>query len=192
VPIVLSQLLELKGKTAPTSLSTQANFENPDAEPRVVRRRLQLRAEHPSEIVCSETYDELPVLTSRSNGVSGKTYPKAQGVLVLKAREERDGRVKMELVPEIQYGDARQRYVGGQGTLRLQFGRAKQSFDDLAASALLTSGHMIVLTSIPDRPGSLGDYFFRHESEGKPEQKLIVIRVCQTQHDDLVERPDAP
>jgi hypothetical protein len=95
--------------------------------------------------------------------------------------------VKVEIVPEVQYGDARKRYVGGQGSLRLEMGRSKQTFDELAARALLTPGHMIVLTSIPARPGSLGDYFLRHESEGKPEQKLIVIRAYQTQHDELFE-----
>jgi hypothetical protein len=196
IPLALSELLELKGKPAPGGVSGESSFDRPDAEPTVVRRLLQLRADHRTEIVCSEIYEELPVLTSLANGasgktVSGKTYPRAQGILALKAHEERDGRVKVEVLPEVQYGDARQRYIGGQGSLRLEVGRSKQAFDELAATALLTPGHMIVLTSIPERSGSLGDYFFRHESEGKPEQKLIVIRVSQTQHDDLFEPHEA-
>ena len=44
---------------------------------------------------------------------------------------------------------------------------------------------MLVLTCLPDRPGSLGHRFFTHECAGQAEQKLLVIRLSQTQHDGL-------
>ena len=44
---------------------------------------------------------------------------------------------------------------------------------------------MLVLTALPDRPGSVGNYFFTDDSSGQPEQKLLLIRLAQTQHDGL-------
>jgi hypothetical protein len=42
----------------------------------------------------------------------------------------------------------------------------------------------MVLSSLPSRPGSLGHYFFT-ENEEHLEQKVLVIRLTQTQHDGL-------
>ena len=39
--------------------------------------------------------------------------------------------------------------------------------------------------SLPDRPGSLGHYFFTEQTKGAMEQKLLLIRVAQTQHNDV-------
>jgi hypothetical protein len=55
-------------------------------------------------------------------------------------------------------------------------------------TATLGPGAMLLLGSRPDRPGSLGHYFFQENSghDDRSDQKLILIRVCQTQHNDLV------
>ena len=52
------------------------------------------------------------------------------------------------------------------------------------ASATLPPGAMLVLGSLSSRPGSLGHHFFT-ENDGRLEQKLLVVRLAQTQHDDL-------
>jgi len=184
-PMALTRLLELKDKPAPNGQAAETALIDLEAEPRVVRRHLQLRAGQRSEIIASEIYEQLPVLTCESGGVCGQSYPKAQGVLAVKARAERDGRVRLEVLPELQYGEVRQRYVGGYGALRLEAGRSQRSFDELALSACLAPGAMIVLGSVPDRPGSLGHHFFTHQTSGKLEQKLMVIRLGQTQYNDL-------
>ena len=184
-PIRLARLLELKDKPAPNSQAAETAVTELEAEPRVVRRHLQLRAGQRSEIIASEIYEQLPVLTCESGGVCGQSYPKAQGVLAIKANPERDGRVRLDVLPELQYGELRQRYVGRYGALRLETGRSQRSFDELAISACLAPGAMVVLGSVPDRPGSLGHHFFTHPASGKLEQKLMVIRLGQTQHDDL-------
>ena len=39
---------------------------------------------------------------------------------------------------------------------------------------------------MPTRPGSLGHYFFNEpDSTGDPGRKLLIIRLSQTQHDDI-------
>ena len=75
--------------------------------------------------------------------------------------------------------------MGSQGIIRLETGRAKKVFENLAISATLSSGEMLLVSSQPQRPGSVGHYFFTEQTSGALEQKLLIIRLAQTQHDDL-------
>jgi hypothetical protein len=185
-PEVLSKLMELKDKPAPTpGKATQVKIAEMDQEPRVVRRFVQLRSGKRSEIIASDIYDELPVLTREPGGVCGHTYPKAQGLLALKAVPEADGQTRLNLVPEIHYGEPRQRYVGQGAALILEAGRARKVFDELTITAGLLPGHMLLISSLDSRPGTLGHQFFTCKSNGRVEQKLLLIRLAQTQHDSL-------
>lgn len=191
IPTTLSRLLELKDKPPPNETGVQqmdlAELEGP---PKVVRRHLQCRAGRRTEILASSVYEELPVLTAEADGLCGQTYPKAQGVLALKAFPQPDGRVRIDVVPELHYGEPRQRFVGEQGALRLETGRARRVFDHLTLAATLAPGHMLLLASLPDRPGSLGHHFLTAVEGAQREQKLLVIRLAQTQHDALFD-PDS-
>ena len=165
MPDELAKLLELADKPAPTGQLDGAKVEQLDAEPRVVRRHLQLRAGQRSEILASAVYPQLPVLVYAAGQLSGQTYDDAQGVFAVKSFPQPDGRVRLELVPELHYGQPRQRWVGSQGMLRLETGRAKQVYDDMTLTADLSPGAMLVLSSLPNRPGSLGHHFFT-QSDG--------------------------
>jgi len=186
LPSRLCHLLELKDKPRPAVDANETVLTDLESEPRVTRRHLQLRANQRSEIIASEIYDQLPVLTCESGDVCGRSYPKAQGLLTVKSHPEPDGRVRLELTPELQYGEMRQRYVGGYGALRLEAGRSCRTFDNLAVHATLAPGNMIVVSCLPDRVGSLGHHFFTHPVSGRLEQKLLIVRLSQTQHDDLL------
>lgn len=185
VPITLSQLLELGDKPAATDQLKESSLLELGAEPTVVRRHLQIRSGRRAELVASGVYDSLPVLVCESGDLCGKTYSQAQGLFGLRASAESDGRVKLRLTPELHYGTPHQRWVGRQGTLRLEAGRSRVVFDDLTLEAFLAPGHMLVLSSLPNRPGSLGHHFFTDESQGQLQQKVLVVRLAQTQHDDL-------
>jgi len=128
------------------------------------------------------------VLVRESDRLGGRSYAKAQGALGIAAHPQPDGRVRLDLVPELHYGEAGQRFVGDQGVFRLDTRRPRRDFGDLAFSATLAAGDMLIVSCLPNRPGSLGHYFFTHECDGKAEQKLLVIRVSQTQHDRLFEQ----
>jgi hypothetical protein len=47
---------------------------------------------------------------------------------------------------------------------------------------------MLLVSSLPGRPGSLGHYFFTEQTSGALDQKLLLIRLAQTQHNDLFGR----
>jgi len=189
IPINLSNLLELSDKSPPIDQTVETDVGLLEADPNVTRRHIQLRAGQRSEIITSGVYDELPVLVNEAGRLSGCTYEKTQTLLAIKSFPQSDGSVKLELVPELHYGDPRQSWTGGQGVLRLRTGRDRQVFTEMGVNAVLSPGQMILMTSLSNRPGSLGHYFFTETAAGQLERKLIVVRLSQTQHDGLFEPP---
>jgi len=192
IPIVLTNLLEIGDKPAPNSEVKGANLADLGTKPSVVRQHMQVRAGRPSEILSSDTYEELPVLLCESDRLSGETYNQAQGIFNLKTFPLPDGRVRIDMTPEVQHDQPRQHSVADQGVMRLDFSRPKRVFEDLSVSATLSPGGMLVMTSLPNRSGSLGHHFFT-EKDGQTKQKILVIRLSQTQHDGLfVTHEDLP
>lgn len=189
VPPALAKLLEQQGKTPGGSQAAAFSPEDLEEESPVEWAHWQLPPGRRKEIVCSETYESLPVLVCDPQGVQGDEYSDAQGVLAVQSYPEADGRVRLRFVPEIQHGERKLRFVGKQGIARLEPTRAKRSFNDMAVEATLGLGQMLVLSCETSRPGSLGHRFFSCQKDGKQEQKLLVIRLSQTQHDDLFSPP---
>ncbi|MEN6405938.1 MAG: hypothetical protein ABFC96_15545 [Thermoguttaceae bacterium] len=190
LPEELSTLMQLADKPADDREASESKVKDLGNEPRVLRRHLQIRAGQRSEILASGIYDELPLLMCESGQLCGQTYHQAQGVFAVKSFPKPDGRVRLELTPELQYDRPRQRWVGNQGILRLEASRPKREFDDMTVAADLTPGAMLVFSSLPNRSGSLGHHFFT-EKDGRLEQKLLLIRLSQTQHDGLFSPPDS-
>jgi hypothetical protein len=149
-----------------------------------VCRHLQVRAGQRKEIVASGLYDELPVLISEPGRLGGQTYTQAQAVLAVKTDPQADGRVRVELVPELHHGEPRQRWVVEQGMWRLEAGKRRRVFKEMGLAATLSPGCMLLVGSLPDRRGSLGHHFFT-EDGGQLQQKMLVLRLAQTQHDGL-------
>ena len=185
VPATLARLMELKDKPAPTPPGLETRVADLEHEPRAVRRRMELRPGVRSEIIASDVQDELPVLFCSQAGVEGEIFRLAQPVLDIKAYPERDGRVRIRMVPEIHHGENRLRHVFTPGMVRLESGKNKRAFDEMAIEAVLAPGHMLILSTRPDRSGSLGYRFFTLNPGGQLEQKLMIVRLAQTQHDAL-------
>lgn len=188
VPDTLAKLLQLTAEPEPAEEPNQVDLTKLASGSPPVRRHLPIRAGQRKEIVASGVYDRLPVLLSESAGLGGQSYSQAQAVLALRTFPQGDGRVRVELVPELHHGQPRQHFVGRQGMWRLEVGRPRRAFDQMAFSATLAPGHMLLVTSLPDRPGSLGHHFFT-QGAGQLEQKLLVLRLSQTQHGDLFRPP---
>jgi len=182
VPVPLQQLLQVSGQPVSPEEETVVNLLEDSP---VTRRVLQARSGHRSLVPCSGIYETLPLLSIDEGRVAGKTYPKAQAMLALKAFPQGDGRVRLELLPELHYGEVRQTWVGSQGAFRLDAGQSKKVFEELAMTHTLASGEMLLLTNLPGRPGSLGHHFFTHRTGDTLEQKLLLVRILQTQFNDL-------
>jgi len=184
IPFTLSTLLELEDKPAPAGQANLTETGEAQEPPRVVRRHMPVRAKQRGEILASDVHKQLLVLIRESGQLFGETYQQAQGILAVKGQPLPDGRVSLTLLPEVHHDEPNRRWVGSQGMLRLETSRPKRTFDEMAIEATVASGGMILLGCLPNRPGSLGHHFFTEEN-GQLEQKLLVVRVAQTQHDDL-------
>lgn len=187
MPVTLSQLLELKGNTTPMSGPQSTPVDEIGSDEGPMWSHKQLRPHKRIELVTSEIYPELPVLLSGPDGISGETYETAQGVMALCAVPEKDGRVLLEIVPELHHDEVQRNISSSQGAWRIEMAQPRLAFDDMAISTYLAPGNMIVLGCLPDRHGSLGHHFLTTDSSGSLEQKLLVIRLSQTQHDELFE-----
>ncbi|MEI8376566.1 MAG: hypothetical protein WCJ35_27430 [Planctomycetota bacterium] len=188
IPPSLLGLMELKGKPSAGGEVQQVKIADLATPSRVSCQRLQTHAGQRYEIAASGMIEKMPILVSELGEIRGVTYEQAQGIFALHTAPQPDGRVQFELVPEIHHGQNRQRWVGDQAIFRLETGRPKRAFEELKLTAVMGPGAVLLLGSRPNRPGSLGHYFFL-ESNGRDDrldQKLILVRLCQTQHDDLV------
>jgi hypothetical protein len=183
--------MELKEKPTAAGDPQKVNLADVETTPKVTLRHLQTRAGQRSEIVASGIYDQLPVLLSEAGEIRGQTYAQAQGIFALAASPQPDSRVQLDLIPEIHHDHSRQHWVGDQAMWRLEAGRPKRAFDDMKITAVLAPGSMLLMGSQPNRAGSLGHEFFREGTghDNRWEQKLILVRLIQTQHDDLVTPP---
>jgi hypothetical protein len=188
LPVALSKLLELKDKPVPSGGVNQVDLSELGCEPRVDRRHMTLRTATRGQIIASDTYDELTVLLPEADGLCGQTYTQAQAMFAVAAAPQPDGRVRLDLLPELHHSQPKQRWIGDQGTLRLDMARPKRAFDTLGLSATLSPGNILLVTSLPNRPGSLGHHFFTC-NKGQQEQRLLVVRLAQTQHNDLYAPP---
>jgi hypothetical protein len=192
-PMKLSELLEMKGRPLSSGTTDQlkpVDFQN---ESRVYTSHKQLPATGRSVVVCSPVYDEVPILLRDANGVSGQTYNQAQGVFTIQATPESDGRVRVRLTPVLQHGQPKsQPMFESGGMARIEIRQARRQFDDLSVEATLCAGEMVVIGSLPSLPGSLGQRFFARATDGNHEQKLLVIRLSQTQNESLFAPDIAP
>lgn len=194
IPPELSKVMDLKDRTPAAYEPQKVKLAELQDNPRVSPRRLQARAGRRNEVIASAVYEHLPLLLNESGEIRGQTYTEAQGVFSLVAYPQSDGRVQIELVPELHHDRTRSQWVGDQAMWRLESGRPRRTFDELKTAARLTPGSMLIVGAQVNRPGSLGHYFLTETSgpENRLENKLLLVRLCQTQHNDLVNPPPLP
>jgi hypothetical protein len=183
LPDDLAKLLTITDQ--PQAKSDTPNPINLESEPNVTLRRLQTRYGTRNEVVCSHVYEELPRLRREDGQIIGKTMTQAEGRFALKVRSQASSGIELELIPELHYGEARQQWVGTDGIWRLEAGRPREVLNDLDLKLSLGPGEMLVMTSIANRPGSLGHYFFTQPTSERLAQKLLVIRMAQATPDTL-------
>lgn len=147
-------------------------------------RRLQCRAARRAKVLCSKRFDQLSLLMRDNGAVRGRQLQQAQCLMALKPYPQGDGRVQIDLLPEVEYGELKQQWVGGEGTLMQRVGRDKVAFDALRISLKLSPGQMLV-TSATEQPIGLGEHFFVESIGGTPSRSLLFIRLAHTQQDNL-------
>ncbi|WP_254510343.1 twin-arginine translocation signal domain-containing protein [Anatilimnocola floriformis] len=147
-------------------------------------RRLQCRAARRAMILCSKRYDQLSLLMRENGAVRGRQLQQAQCLFGLKPYPHGDGRVKIDLLPEVEHGEMQRQWVGGEGSLMQRVGRDKVTFEAMRVSLSLAPGQMIVASATAP-PKGLGENFFVEPVAGIPSRSLLFIRLAHTQQDNL-------
>ena len=165
-----------------------------DGDPGKIRslhKRIQSRSGRRSTIVATNQPRDLVALVHDAGHLRGKTHPQGQCNFELRTYPQGDGRVQLQLVPEIEFGSPQTRYAGDheRGAWLVDSGRQTSSFSHLRIESMLSPGQSLVVGCTPQRKG-MGRCFFVDDTSGHPVEKLLLIRLAQTQFDDLF-APDA-
>ena len=147
-------------------------------------KRIQSRAGLRNEIITSPQRRQMTMMISEEGKLKGETCYQATCKMIVRTFPQGDGRVKFELMPEVHHGEPRPNFVGGENAFRIEMSQQKQVIELLGMETTLSLGQTLVLGATENAIG-LGARFFTDESMGKPQPKLILIRLAQTQYDDL-------
>jgi hypothetical protein len=192
LPQAIQALVDANGSTSAAEESDSTD--TGEAQPLASRQELRLRPGGKGEVVPCPPRDSLTLMSLDGRELTGKTLHAAQGRFVVRCHPEGDGRVRVSLAPQIQHGEVRRRFVGGDGAFRPDIGQHKIEFEHLAIAAQLSPGQMIVAGALRVPLSSLARDFLTDPSSGKPVQKILVLRLMQSQYDDALAQimADAP
>jgi hypothetical protein len=176
VPDALASLL----KVTDQRISEEDRSKVPlDGKPGVVMRLMQPNAGKRQELVLAPPRDSLNLLRNRSGEAVGKTYQKAEGRMAMHVTPQADGAVRVELVPELHYGEPRTQTTPSDGMFIWTTEREKEVFAELKLACTLSAGEMLLFTSLDGHPGSIGHHLFVHADKETTNRTLWAIRVTQ-------------
>ena len=148
-------------------------------------RRQQCRAARPVKIPVSKTHASLAALVFEEGQLHGQQLSSANCLFVLKPYPQGDGHVRLDVTPEIEHGQTRQEWVGIEaGSLMQRTSRDRLVLDRLQFKSTLAPGQILLVSATPDVKG-LGEQFFTETANGTVERTLLLVRLAQTQYDDL-------
>jgi hypothetical protein len=147
----------------------------------IIQRRLQCRAGKQRQVPIGARFDKLTVIGDTETPAE---YTGGQCLLVLTASPLGDGRVQLAMVPEIHYGTPKQHWVGQSGHFRADVTLDTAKFDEIEIAATLSPGETFILLATPEGE-RLGRVVCQSETAETPPARLILLRLAQTQTDDL-------
>ncbi|WP_146447550.1 hypothetical protein [Bythopirellula polymerisocia] len=185
LPDAVARSLNLQSEMPEEEIERVITGEN--AAPKIVRRVVQLKRREHATIQASELQEQAHVLLNSENGLQGRTYEQVQGVYSLQAESVPGQKVAIEITPELQFGDLKNRYTGSDnGVLMMTTSRERKVFDQLKLSLDLSSGEFLVISGISESSSSLGSAFHDSRQSGAVAQKLVLIRLLQVPQSEIL------
>lgn len=176
--------LALEETRDPLAIITDQNA-TPGAEVLTRRERRQCSSGTTIDIeVLPLAEGERVVLFNDLGRVRADRFDQPRGIFRFQPRSLGDGRIRAELRPIIDYGERRQRYIGGQGAYRFDTQREQSSYESLSIPVPLAPGQTLVVTATSE-PIGLGAALFADRFDASPDRLLMLIRLAATQQDDL-------
>lgn len=148
------------------------------------KRRIQCRSGKRSQIITSETAPHMAVVTNDDGALRGRSCSNAHCEFSMRTFALGDGRVRIELTPEIHHGVPKQSIVGGENAFRFDVTQDRLVLDQFQIETILSPGQSMLLTATPEANG-LGSQFFCSQKNPSHHAKLVLIRLAQSQMDNL-------
>lgn len=170
---------------------TAAAAEAPDTGPlptdaAVSRRLMRLLPGRRGEIVTAARVAELVLLEQTGGQVRGGTYRDASPLFAVQVRPAADGRVHVEVTPEIRHGPLEKSWVGEDGMFRLESGQRRHRLEDLRFALELPREGMLIVGCGGDGTATAGDCLLRdHDRGGEAAVRLLAIRPLSQTVDPL-------
>lgn len=192
MPTALRDLIEQEANVNPLDVEGDDVSGSEDSRP-YDQRRIQCRAGKRVKIQTAPIVPEFPLLEFDSSGkLLGENLRDAQCQIEIKAFPQGDGSTKVELTPEIEHGDYKNRITTAESSLVMQAGKLRKTFDDLRCHIRVAPGQSIILGAIRSDRGMAQRFFRETRGGGTPQRTVTVIRLAQTQMDDLFAPYRAP
>jgi len=148
------------------------------------QRRIQCRSGKRSQIITSETAPHMAVVTNDDGALRGQSCKNAHCEFSMRTFALGDGRVRIELTPEIHHGVPKQSIVGGENAFRFDVTQDRLVLDQFQIKTILSPGQSMLLTAAPEANG-LGRQFFCSRKNPNHHAKLVLIRLAQSQMNNL-------
>lgn len=182
------------GVVGGTPSSTLAKLLNPDPEAteaeqeqaalagnaKVTGRMLQLRPGRRGEIQACETVTRRVVVRHEDGQLTGREFNDAQGLYAVAVRRGEGDRVELELTPELHHGQVKRQFTSpGPGRMVQNFGRDSEVYDDLRTTVSLTSGEMLIISSLPGATNNIGGHLHSAGTSGADRRRILMVRLSQ-------------
>jgi hypothetical protein len=147
-------------------------------------RLLQCRSGQRKEILFGNKRSEPITLLHNHDGVvSGRRFDEPQLLFDLRAQPNADGSTLFSLVPEVQYGPLKQKFVSQEFGIRSESKRDAVQWTDVMIDQNFKPGQMLMI-SAAEPPRGLGEhFFFTNTVSGTREQLLFLIRFSSNHRD---------
>lgn len=166
------------------------------------QQRLQCRAGNKRPIQLGKRRAELKLppefMLSATDG-DGRLPPAlkdAQCEMLITTLPQGDGPVQIDLVPQVRHGPLKRRWVARNGSFHIDAGSDCEVCESLRMKLKLKPGQTAVIGSAAaataaasdsnnDRGNPIGKIFFEDQPRAGFQRRLLLIRLAQTQRDDL-------
>jgi hypothetical protein len=161
-------------------------------DPARARRLLNLLPGRGGELVTAHRLPSLVLFEQRDGEVRGATFHDATPEFALDARPAADGRICVELVPEVRHGPVEKSWAGEDGMFRLETGQRRHRMEHLGIVVTVPPGGLVLVGRAGEAATTVGDGLLRDRGDdGQGTVRLLAIRPLARTTDPAFAEPVA-
>ena len=132
------------------------------------------RASQRKELTIRNFQKDSVTLLYNDGGVKGGRYDRPHFLMSLQATPNGDGSARLQLIPEMEYGEARRVVVAKDSAIRTDERRERLVWKDLGLDLQLQLGDCLLMGATMPAHG-LGEHYFRTLTRGSEIQDVILL-----------------